>query len=477
MPPTLADGVVVALEHVSKTYPPPRRAHPFVRALSRLGGVELDEGIAPEGDLDEDEEEVERDELEVEEEDLRVTETTALRDVSLTVAAGSCVGLVGPPGSGKSVLLRLVAGLSAPTEGRILVRGTVAPALPAVDRVLASREGIRKSALAVAMMTRLPRRVVKERLPEIFELAGLRDSDLGLGMKLTPQQRQRVVLAIMLSVDADVLLIDVPLTTGRMRERFVERIRERLAGGTAVVIASPSVGEIVELVDDVVRLDAGQINSEERDADADGLEVDETGDVDDASAQVRSERQRELAEGLEYVRTAPLSPDARRYFEFARVLAGDRRAVKAVRLADESRPSGAQHVEWDELARCAGFDWTQHLAVVERLRQLYGDPADGPIVGADVRLSALPLSGDAERYLDFLRVLEGDDRAESARRNALAYAPDHAERVEWTWLARWAGHDWADELPVVQRLRRLHAASDTEPIYGARELRRKLGGR
>src|SRR5262245_36505202 len=52
-----------------------------------------------------------------------------LRDLSLTVKPGDCVGVIGPNGSGKSTLLKLITGILSPTQGEVIVRGRVSSLL------------------------------------------------------------------------------------------------------------------------------------------------------------------------------------------------------------------------------------------------------------------------------------------------------------------------------------------------------------
>ena len=451
-----AHAPVVVLEGVWKRFPPAREPHALSRVLARLGGVELDGGI-PLDDLDEDdevEEEVVAEPVWGEDASL-----DALRGVSLSIEPGVCLGIVGPPGAGKSVLLRLVAGLAPPSAGRIVVRGTVAPALSSIARLVPSRVGVPKTILALAMMTRLSRSDAKRRLPEILELAGLPDAGMP-GRTLTAQQMKRVLLAMMLSVEADLVLVDVPFESGRSRERFVERIAERRRAGATIVIAADTVDEIADVADRFVYLEDGQLVDEE------------------AQAEFRLASEQETAAGATApsespLRGVPLSNDAARYLDYIRVLVGDRRAEKAYRLAADKAPAGAERVEWLGIAQCAGFDYVEHLPVVERLRRRDGVEDEEPIFGPHSRRTDLPLSRDAQLYLDYIRVLAGEDRTEQAYRNAIANVPEPATRVEWTWIARWAGFDYVKHVPVIERLRALHGVGKDEPIFGAREARRK----
>lgn len=452
-----ADNAVVVLDDVWKRYPPAREPHPLSRILARLGGVELDGGI-PMDDLDEDDEFEE--EFEEEPAQSEGAALDALRGVSLSIEAGACLGLVGPTGAGKSVLLRLIAGLAPPTAGRVVVRGTVAPALTSIARLVPARLGVPKTILALAMMTRLSRSDAKRRLPEIFELAGLPNAGVP-GTSLTPPQMRRILLAMMLSVEADVVLVDVPLEPGRSHDRFVERIHERNQAGATIVIAAENEDELAGLAEQFVYLEDGRI-------------VHDDGETETVAGARESLRGIDDADSAPSSPDRPLSPDAERYLEYIRLLIGDRRADKAYALAAAKTHSGPR-VEWTALAQAAGFGYVEHRGIIDRLRKAHGVEDDEPIHGPQAGRNDLPLSPDARRYLDYIRVLVGDERADEALRNALATPPEHATQVEWTWLARWAGFAYPKQVNLIERLRARDGVDMSEPIFGAREARRKAG--
>jgi ABC-type polysaccharide/polyol phosphate transport system ATPase subunit len=81
------------------------------------------------------------------------------------------------------------------------------------------------------------------------------------------------------------------------------------------------------------------------------------------------------------------------------------------------------------------------------------------VLQSDAAKRDLPLSPDAVRYLDFLRLLVGEERADEALRRAVAMAAPTAERVEWTGIAKHGGFDRTEHAPVVERLRRSDRAA------------------
>ncbi|WP_239073327.1 ABC transporter ATP-binding protein [Sediminihabitans luteus] len=187
----------------------------------------------------------------------------AVDDLSLDVAAGELVTVVGPSGCGKSTLLDLVAGLSTPTSGRILVDGREVTG-PGLDRgivfqqyaLLPWRSAQRNVELGLEARG-LPaperRRVAREKL-ELVGLAGFEDRyphELSGGMK------QRVAIARALAFDPEVLLMDEPFAAldAQTREQLQdELLRIWRATGKTIVFITHGIEEAVYLGQRVVVL-------------------------------------------------------------------------------------------------------------------------------------------------------------------------------------------------------------------------------
>lgn len=158
------------------------------------------------------------DPLRVEDLAVRYGDIDALRDTSLTAAAGTSVAIIGPNGSGKSTLLRAIAGLVEPTRGRItlpdrrspafvLQSTDVEPSLPITvrDTVAAARY---PSLGLLRRFTRHDHEII-DRAMERLSVADLEHRQLH---DLSGGQRQRVMVAQGLAQEAPLLLLDEPVT-------------------------------------------------------------------------------------------------------------------------------------------------------------------------------------------------------------------------------------------------------------------------
>jgi putative ABC transport system ATP-binding protein len=200
----------------------------------------------------------------------------ALDQVSLEVAAGEAVAVMGPSGSGKSTLLNLVAGLDKPTSGTITVAGQ------RIDTLSESRTAryrrtqmgmifqffnlledltVADNVLLPAQLAGVSRRTARARAGELLAKLGIdryRDSYPG---RLSGGERQRVAIARALVNSPAVLLADEP--TGAVDTATGEEIGQLLlelnAGGQTLVLVTHSPELAARYATRTVRLVDGQI--------------------------------------------------------------------------------------------------------------------------------------------------------------------------------------------------------------------------
>lgn len=139
-----------------------------------------------------------------------------LADLDLTVAAGEFVCVVGASGSGKSTLLSLVAGLTRPTTGRVLLDGAEVTG-PGPERGLVFQtdtlypwRGVARNVAFGLEALGVPRRERDARVARLLEEVGLTGKAAALPGTLSGGQRQRVAIARALACSPRVLLLDEP---------------------------------------------------------------------------------------------------------------------------------------------------------------------------------------------------------------------------------------------------------------------------
>jgi ABC-type nitrate/sulfonate/bicarbonate transport system ATPase subunit len=197
-------------------------------------------------------------------------EVLALKDLSLQVADGEFLTLVGPSGSGKSTLLNLIVGLLEPDNGEILLDGSARRSrrgrfgyMPQRDLLLPWRSVI-DNVILPQELANVPRQQAYEKARQLLPLFGLQGFEAAYPWALSGGMRQRAALLRTFLSEKDVLLLDEPfgaldaLTRRELQDwlldlwgRFGQTvvfithdIEEALYLGDRVVVLSPRPGQV-----------------------------------------------------------------------------------------------------------------------------------------------------------------------------------------------------------------------------------------
>lgn len=199
------------------------------------------------------------------------TSVQAVTGVSLVARTGESIGLIGSNGSGKSSLMRALAGLHPPSSGTILASDT--PVLLGVNAALIAELSGAKNVLLGALALGMSLEQAHGRFDEIVELAGIGDA-IDRPMKTySSGMAARLNFAITTAVRPHILLIDEALNTGdaEFKARSGQRMDEvRLNAGT-VFIVSHSLTTIRSACTRVLWLERGVLRMDGSPSDVVGM--------------------------------------------------------------------------------------------------------------------------------------------------------------------------------------------------------------
>jgi ABC-type polysaccharide/polyol phosphate transport system ATPase subunit len=193
----------------------------------------------------------------------------ALRGCNITVGPGECVGVLGLNGSGKSTLLQMLAGVTAPSEGSVLVRGRVAPLVQVgvgFHPELTGRENVYVNGTILG----LTHAEINERFDEILDFAELAEF-IDTPVKFySSGMYVRLGFSVAIHAEPDVLLVDEVLAVGDLpfQMKCFERMQSIRATGTTMVVVSHNIHAVRRLCDRALVLNRGRVRFEGPIADA-----------------------------------------------------------------------------------------------------------------------------------------------------------------------------------------------------------------
>jgi len=195
--------------------------------------------------------------------DLEPDETfSAVKDVSFTLPAGRTLGVIGRNGSGKSTMLKLVAGITKPTTGTVTVHGRIS-ALIELGAGFHPEISGRENVFINGIMLGLTKKEVARRFDEIVEFAEMQDFIDAPVKTYSSGMYMRLGFAVAIHVDPDVLLVDEVLAVGDegFTHKCLDKFAEFKRRGKTILLVTHSLGLVERFCDEALWMDAGSMKA------------------------------------------------------------------------------------------------------------------------------------------------------------------------------------------------------------------------
>ena len=183
-----------------------------------------------------------------------------VRDVSFSVEPGESVAILGGNGAGKSTILRLVAGITAPTTGQVRVEGRLTAMLELGMGFHAEFSG-EQNVQMTAQLYGLRPAEIRLLLPRIREFSELGDQFFEPLRTYSSGMNIRLAFSLATAVRPDVLIIDEALSVGdqNFQQKSLARIRELQDGGTSLLFVSHDAAMIPRVCRRALILEHGSL--------------------------------------------------------------------------------------------------------------------------------------------------------------------------------------------------------------------------
>ncbi|TCP58987.1 sulfate transport system ATP-binding protein [Tumebacillus sp. BK434] len=195
----------------------------------------------------------------------------AVDDVSFTIGSGQLIGLLGPSGGGKTTILRMLAGLEAPTSGEIRFEGAPVNHLPPQERgigfvfqnyALFKHMDIFDNIAFGLAVQKKGKREMRDRVQHLLELTGLSGLGSRFPHQLSGGQRQRVAFARALAPAPQLLLLDEPFAAidAKVRKELRQWLKEMIRQlGVTSIFVTHDQEEAVEVADEIMIVSKGRL--------------------------------------------------------------------------------------------------------------------------------------------------------------------------------------------------------------------------
>lgn len=198
-------------------------------------------------------------------------EVSVLKGINISVKKGEFISLLGPSGCGKTTLLRIIAGLTDATEGKILVEGNDVGKLPPFKRnngmvfqnyALFPHMTVYENIAFGLKMRHLPKKEVRDRVQQGLSMIHLEDLGARYPKELSGGQQQRVALVRALVLNPTLLLLDEPLCNldAKLRKEMrieIRKLQQKLKVTTIFVTHDQE--EALSMSDRIAVMNAGRL--------------------------------------------------------------------------------------------------------------------------------------------------------------------------------------------------------------------------
>ena len=187
----------------------------------------------------------------------------ALRDISFKIEPGESVALIGRNGSGKSTMLKLIAGVMYPTTGSVTVNGEIAPLIElgaGFDLDLTARENVFLNGAVLGH----DRAYMQEHFQNIIDFAELWDFVDVPVKNYSSGMIARLGFSIATEVRADILACDEILSVGdfMFQQKCHQRMEQMLSGGTTLLFVSHDINQVKQLCKRAIWIDHGHLRGD-----------------------------------------------------------------------------------------------------------------------------------------------------------------------------------------------------------------------